>query len=108
MQKSTIVTHTVDQGNLRLRITKRGKQTTKEHKEQINAGKRPRRKDLASKVKKARGFAFKKRKDVNHKKLESTICQSFVDETPLLQSKLVVFLRLKQTKAEKTKENTTN
>ena len=73
MQKSTIVTHTVDQGNLRLRITKRGEQTTKEHKEQINAGKRP------------------TRKDVHHKKLESTICQSFAAEIPLLQSKLVVF-----------------
>jgi len=50
--------------------------------------KRPIREYSASKAKKARGFVIAKAK--MPKKLQSTICQSFGAETPLLQSKLVV------------------
>ena len=43
MQKSTIVTHTVDQGNLRVQINKTGKETKEHNKHIIIQRKRPKK-----------------------------------------------------------------
>ena len=88
MQKSTIVTHTVDQGNLRVQINKTGKETKEHNKHIIIQRKRPKKVFSFKGLCKPEGLLLQKQR--SRRKLKSTICQSFGAETPLLHSKLVV------------------
>ena len=94
MQKSTIVTHTVDQGNLRLQIT------TKRENEQINAGKKNRG-IFGSKCHESLRVCFCKRKDVKQLKTWIYNLPKLWGWDPFVAKQTCSFERLKEREAEK-------